>query len=60
MRITCTGPNGEKFEAETTMYRGNWEDVERISASERTDIYSCLRKWSETVKAKLSDAKETP
>lgn len=51
MKITCTGPNGERFECETTSYRGNPEDVERMTRDERNDIYSFLRKWAETVKS---------
>ena len=60
MKITCTGPNGERFEGETSQYRGNPEDVERLGQHERADVYSCLRKWAETVKATAKDAKENP
>lgn len=58
MRITCTGPGGERFEAEGTCYRGTPENVKEAAREERSAIQRALETWCKTVKANAKDAKE--
>ena len=49
MKIECSGPNGETFEAETTINPANGTNSKEAAEQERVAIQKALDTWCEMI-----------